>query len=125
MKLPNVVITSDMSPVQRAAVVEAGIAIELEAMSNTLGWQMLVDALDGKVAALIDEITSSSKELEYREEDRKRGQIAAYRDVIASVEKARGRQERLEKRAEAATAAKERQQHGSEADDGFGDFPGF
>lgn len=125
MNIPSIVITDDMSPVEKAAAAERGIALELAGMAETIGWQMLTKALAAKIERLVGELTSTVHELDARAEDRKRGEIAAYRDVIASVEKSEATARRLEQQA-ANHKEKSHERAAAERDvNPFRDFPGF
>lgn len=127
MNIPSVVVTEDMSPVEKNAAVERGIAIELANMAGTAGWKLLVAGLEQKVERLIGELTSSVHDLDVRAEDRKRGEIAAYRDVLASVGKSEATAKRLEQQAaNHKEQANERAAAAAEpAGNPFRDLPGF
>lgn len=126
MNIPSVVVTEEMTRAEQNAAVEAGIALELKMMAETIGWKLLIEGLGAKIERLVGEITSSHTVLEARVEDRKRGEIAAYRDVIASVAKTEASARRLE---EQAAKQKERDHVPAAAGpaDGnpFRDLPGF
>lgn len=82
------VITPDMSDLEKRLAVERAIYAELQVVAETRGWQMLMEGIQLKIQQRTEDLTLASKILDPREEDRKRGEIAAYRDVLESVEKA-------------------------------------
>lgn len=114
MRLPSVVITEGMSEQEKRAAVERAILIELQAVSETAGWEMLMGGLQQKHDRLTADLTDATKVLDPRVEDRMRGEIAAYRDVLQSVQKAEARVALLD---QTAATIKEQERERDAADD--------
>ena len=114
MRLPSVVITEGMNEQEKRAAVERAILIELQAVSESDGWQMLVGGLQQKHDRLMADLTDATKMLDPRVEDRMRGEIAAYRDVLQSVQKAEARVALLD---QTAATIKEQERERDAADD--------
>lgn len=114
MRLPSVVITEGMNEQEKRAAVERAILIELQAVSESDGWQMLMGGLQQKHDRLMADLTDATKMLDPRVEDRMRGEIAAYRDVLQSVQKAEARVALLD---QTAATIKEQERERDAADD--------
>ena len=121
MRLPSVVITEGMNEQEKRAAVERAILIELQAVSESDGWQMLMGGLQQKHDRLMADLTDATKMLDPRVEDRMRGEIAAYRDVLQSVQKAEARVALLDQTA-ATIKEQERERDAADDPDGLGGF---
>lgn len=123
----TVIITDEMTQEEKAAAVARHLADAYATVTKTPEWSLMAGGLERKVEKLAAELASTAGDLTQRQEDRLRGQIAAYRDVLAIDKKAEMLAGQLE--AQAATTkeradARERAERGDYGGE-LGGLPGF